>query len=254
MSAYTFLAFDDWVQKTGPGSGSASVTSSQKHDEILGLLDQIAFEVNAAQGTTGANPSIEVRLLHSADGEHWRSKSTAAEVPNYLLDSTEPDLNVRIGLDDGLLPSLRFVRFQITITAAAAARARVRIHATLNDVRENAFARKMVHIIRKLEKSNPCTRMIQGGTVLPNDEETRRWVWELAKAERLSVNGNKKKNGMIEIKCEETINPIIPDTSECRFKVPLDASICIGRDGSAAFSRPGTQSVGLSKEGDESPC
>src|SRR4051794_20602332 len=111
MGAHTQVVFHEWVS-TSSGTPTAFYTSD-RFCETLGLLDQLAFEVRAMQGD-GANPRLEVQMIHSADGVHWMEKSDEAEIKyaDYDLDPANPDLNVRVGLDDGTRSTLRFVRLR----------------------------------------------------------------------------------------------------------------------------------------------
>jgi hypothetical protein len=224
MSADTFRVFDDWIETTN--GSPASFYSSSAFCEGLGLLDQIAFEVEAAQGP-GFNPELEIQLTHSADGMNWMDKAAAPELPAYVLDAGNPDLNVRVGLDDGTTPTLRYVQFKLTISAAGGATAKVRLVATINDVRQTAFSRRVKHTIKELAESNPCKEMVQGGRRIDNSEyDTNVWYWAKRVWEAKGENQS-----------------FVKKTGAEDYQLRHDASLCITEDGHKVVSRRGKKSV-----------
>jgi hypothetical protein len=257
MSGHTFTAFDDWIET--PDGELTYFYSSARHDEPLGLLDQVTFMVSA-EAETGADPAIQVELLHSADGLHWLKK-TLVEPVDYVLVVDQPQNNVRVGLDDGALPSLRFVRFRIGISNEAEEEtpscAHVRIQATINDVRQNAFSRRITRVIRALERKNPCAQVIQGGSHvgytewayklhsgqhgmgIAMDRKTMQMGQDLAKLGIAGFDG-----GFITGNCDAVgAGRHGVFDWECDYQVADDASICVGHDGSVIASREGKGSV-----------
>jgi hypothetical protein len=247
MNQYTFTAFSDWIDT--PTGSDAFAYSSDNYHEMLGLYDQIAFEVYAEQGA-GANPSLQVALLHSGDGRTWREKSAVSEVPTYVLSPSTPELNVRVGFDDGTVPTLRFVRLRLKIAAASQARARVRIRATLNDVREHAFARRMRHVMKELEESNPCVRRIQGGHWIDSPINT-----DFRQETDVGLHGDAahalEGKGLERVTARELRRrgtahgypELWKDWVDNVWKVSDDASICVGADRSATVERRGRKKI-----------
>jgi hypothetical protein len=214
--------FDDCVQLRA--AGSVSVTSSVEYSTVLGMFDQIAYVVTSEQ-ISGPNPQLGVKLSHSADGRNWLPKLGSVDIPDdNVLD---PSNRVPIlGFDDGVIPSLRFVRFVVTLTASAAATVAVRIDATLNDVREGQFARKMRVELEKQYKSNPCVWVIQGGGAITGTSAYLNTL-KSAASESDFKHGNGPLVGLLQRR------------KGGGFSVSPDARLCMGADGTMTLSSPG---------------
>jgi hypothetical protein len=247
----TLKIFEDYVQ-TATGSATTYYTSAE-FDAPLALLDQIAVEVRAEQGVPGANPSITAKLQHCANGRSWHDKAGTPEIPSYVLDPLVADNNVRVGLSDGTVPSLSLVRVAITISAAAAAFARVIVKATLNDVRENAFARHVGNVIAQIRKQNPCKIRIQGGRPFgvmddgPNGGR-QKMLHDLGRQIYHSpANGPHSSWPKLANKYDGRILGYSYDgEGHCTpihhhyFKLDDSASLCVTYDGKAVVEKPGT--------------
>jgi hypothetical protein len=166
MDQMQLVAFDEHMTSSGE---SSTATSSDQDALTMGMFDQISFTVTAEQ-IEGSNPALQVQVWHSADGVNWMPKSGIPEVPYqyFSADGT----NVYVGFDDGSIPSLRYIRFVLTImTDAPGFDAAVRIDAVLNDTRENEYARKMQKVLAQ-QDANACTSYIQGGSSTDNPDLT----------------------------------------------------------------------------------
>jgi hypothetical protein len=165
MKQTTIVPFDDYVATTGT---SVTERSSLEFAIILGLFDQIAFQVTA-QEVSGTNPFLTVQLFHSPDGHQWLPKNATPEVDNELLSPSSE--NIYVGFDDGSNPNLRFVRFHVKLSTpnTGPLNTHVRIDATLNDSRESDFARQMKALIEETQDQDKCEQYIPGGTPLEGD-------------------------------------------------------------------------------------
>lgn len=262
----TLHVFEDYVY-TATGAATTFYTSTE-FVKPLGLLDQLAIECRAEQGVPGANPAVQVRTQHSADGRRWQYLLGSAEIASYVLDPITPDNNVRVGLDDGTTPMLSFVRLEIQISAAAAAFARVSLKVTMNDVRENAFASKVDGVIAQIRKNDPCKHVIQGGVMFKRgsiggvDGEA---LWRSQTQYARNHNGAGGYVAKYQLGCtawaDNVDGTLYYETSTKRerrkegnwqcvghqhgFKLMNDARLCIGADGSAVLEKPGAAPISI---------
>lgn len=98
------VAFDENIintQSTGPVAVYTPVDLSSR----LGLPDQLTW--HAISDQLNATDTLNVNLQHSADGRNWVTKTTAS------AGVSATTTNNLVGSDQGLTPSLGFVRFQI---------------------------------------------------------------------------------------------------------------------------------------------
>lgn len=120
MKKKSILVFDETI------AGNATVYTSSLHNSALGDFDQVSLQVTV--DSPNANGYIGVQLQHSAD------ELTFVDKGALIVDSalTADIRNTLTGADDGISPSLRFVRLAITLVAPTT-KAHVKIHATLRD-------------------------------------------------------------------------------------------------------------------------
>jgi hypothetical protein len=212
------VAFDEHMTSAGL---TVTMNSSEQDAIVMGMFDQIGFTVTAEQ-VTGSNPALKVQLWHSADGINWLPKRETPEITSQILmaDGT----NTYVGYDDGTKPTLRYVRFMLTIeTLVAGFDAAVRIDAVLNDSRENAFAAKMHKAVEENKDANQCSYSIQGGDTTSQDAVMTAYsgaVWQQA-----TLHGTSPL--FQELSC---------DDNGCTLAA--DASICVKPDGSVNLQSP----------------
>lgn len=112
-------------------NGKEAYTNDELND-FLGRYDQISIQAVVDQvGSAGG--LLTVQIEHSADGRNFVNKGSAAIVG----PGTGPGLggltafvtNVLTGVDQGLLPSLGFVRLKIGSDVDA----HVKVHVTMRD-------------------------------------------------------------------------------------------------------------------------
>jgi hypothetical protein len=164
MNRLSLTAFDERMQVPTGGTTVTEVTSVA-HAVVLGMFDQVAFIVTSEQ-LSGNDAALGVKLQHSADGRNWLDKPGSTNVPgNRGLDPGSQ--NVVVGFDDGIIPSLRMVRFALTLSGTGPLNVAVRLDVTLNDVREGTFAIKMRKQLLQQANSDPCSSTIQGGKPIP---------------------------------------------------------------------------------------
>jgi hypothetical protein len=215
-------------------STSTTVYTSLKHAPTLGMFDQIAYQVSVQQARTSANPSITVLLAHSADGKNWLPKPGTPIINNHPIDPATS--NPLLGFDDGTTPSLRFVRFEITLTVVGSGpvSASVRIDATLNDVREGDFAYSMRRKIEKEEEAWATTTCYPGGTPV---DPSMFGVNMLFNTDDQGYTVGEQIGGL------QISNPTEP-TSESRtefpvyatWEVPPGSELCVGTEGTLTVS------------------
>jgi len=122
------LVFDEHLQGPGP-----FYTSSVLND-LLGRYDQLAIQ--ATVDSADAAGSLTVRIQHCADGRHFVDKNSIAEITGTGTGPgtgtiTPGKTNLCTGSDQGLSPSLGYVRLQVRLVGTT--RAHVKIHVTMRD-------------------------------------------------------------------------------------------------------------------------
>jgi hypothetical protein len=174
---YTFTAFDQRVQTPFDGSATTQYGSIATY-EPLAIFDQVALEITAQEISDATQPTLTVKLSHSADGRWWLQKLVALDA----LTLTPNDPNVRYAFESGASPLLRFARLEVTLTGnSGSASADVRIVATVNDTRETQFARQMRKILNRqkhLEDTNfGCVDVLRGGSRIFPTKGT--WLYDI---------------------------------------------------------------------------
>jgi hypothetical protein len=215
----SFTAFDDRVEMSSALT-SASAISSAEFGSTLGIFDQIAYTVTAEQ-ISGGNPKLGIKLQHSADGMNWLDKLVDDNVPtdNNVDASTQQTI---VGFDDGTVPSLRLVRFFITISGVGPMNVAVRIDVVLNDVREGTFARKMRKILqRQGNRQAKCLTTWAGGSTLSYNPALAALV---AQDEQHEAGG---------------LSGAVHDNEDGTYTLANDVMVCVGIDGTMTFSTPG---------------
>jgi len=106
MRKLHMLVFDDFVAGTTP------VNTKTDLNDVLGQNDQLAIQAVVDQ-VSGTTPTVTVRIQYSADQINWSNKNTTAEI--NALAVTANQTNVLFGNDAGAVPSLGYVRLQVTL-------------------------------------------------------------------------------------------------------------------------------------------
>lgn len=123
------LVYDEFLT-----TGAPQYTDAEFND-LLGQYDQISIQAVVDQAT--ALGFLTVRIEHCADGRNFVNKSgsltaeidTSGTGPGQGAFATGVT-NPLTGMDQGLSPSLGFVRLKLSISAGTA---HVKIHVTMRD-------------------------------------------------------------------------------------------------------------------------
>jgi hypothetical protein len=117
-----FRAFDDFVT-------TGQYDTNDDFAERLGKFDQIAIFVVLEDPVKTIDPAfVTVRILHSGDGIHWTPKDDEDPEVSMVFPLAS---NSAWGRDTGVVPSLPFVRLQVTSLGISA---RVKVYVALRDI------------------------------------------------------------------------------------------------------------------------
>jgi hypothetical protein len=157
----TVTAFDDLVT----GTNSVTVGTNPELDTVLGAFDQLVIQV-VADIVSGTSVTLACRIVHSGDGQSYVAKRPAPEVPATALAITGSN-SLPLGYDDGTLPSLAFVRVNMTLAGTGLVSSHVVCTITGNNVNPAAFSQKAQQLADS--STGTCVSTMQAGT------KTRIW-------------------------------------------------------------------------------